>query len=239
MMSADQSLVTLVRIGKLKISDMKLIKIHGLQRTATNYVQMMLDKNFQDVLVGSNACGSKHGQVFLANPNMNEEELFAKDHIPNRANKFIAARKEGNLYFAITMKHPYSWVVSFAKYRSKPINKRNVTFWINKKYNHLNSHFVDVLEKNPLNTVMLRYEDIVRDYRGMLKKIQKKFEFTPRGKFTDIVNEIRPKRNLSGKKFDKDFYKQHHYMKKLNPNILKLIRKDVSKRVIEFCGYQL
>ena len=41
----------------------KVLKIYGLQRTKTNYLQKFLELNYDDILVLSNLSGWKHGFV--------------------------------------------------------------------------------------------------------------------------------------------------------------------------------
>lgn len=212
---------------------MNTIKIHGLQRTGTNYTSWLIKNNFPTIWITAGGCGSKHGEVYLlGNDN---HIIYKKDPNVDRVKKMLKAKEDGELGFIFTFKNPYSWIVSFSKYRHKnPNNPRHYRQWMS-NYNELNEHFINA-SLGYDQSYILRYEDLIAHPELCIKRIASKFSLQFE-EFKDMNKVIEPKGKISNKSFNKGFYDQHKYLEALDSSTIEYITNNVSSLVMTKCEY--
>jgi hypothetical protein len=118
------------------------IKQYGAQRTGTNYLRLLLQKNYTGVCMLMHILGDKHSPpapldalwaaaqsepdpplAFVSSatfryPSLSTSPDNARQHeqLCNLAKPLTAAYLEGAVGFVITIKNPYAWAVSVAAY---------------------------------------------------------------------------------------------------------------------------
>jgi len=219
---------------------MKLVKIHGLQRTGTNYAATMIRKNFAGVWVSSGAGGSKHEKILLLNASL--KKLKDADRNSERLKKALAIRDEGQACFLVMTKDPYSWISSYAYFRktrfgasSNVVTERNIKQWM-RRYNRLNKHYLNSRNKHK-NVLVTRYEDWVADYASVLKVIQKTFHLRPLGGFQNHTTIIKPKGESTHRPFNRAYYIRKLWRHNLSPEIKQWVTKYCCEEMLKFYGY--
>jgi hypothetical protein len=147
----------------------KVLKIYGLQRTKTNYLQKFLELNYDDILVLSNLSGWKHGFVketidwsgndWEENADISKQYYYENLKECNKKEKIInEAFKNNEVKYFFTFRNPYSTYVSRKKHYSdkEQFMKDFVSDW-----NLKNSHYVDFIKNNPAKSYKLKFEDFI------------------------------------------------------------------------------
>jgi hypothetical protein len=188
--------------------DKKFVKIYGLPRSGTNYVEKILNLNFNNinVLTGGNITGWKHGKVSDHNPvdwtgknwNMKDEswdviEGYLSEIKPYKSD-LMAAVEEGTMCYIFVLKHPWSWFDSYYRYCKKYGLKLPSPKIAANHYNTYNIDYYNFHLQKPLHRLMLRYDDFnVYGLSTVLDSIKDKFGFIPSGDvYKDEVMEIGP-----------------------------------------------
>lgn len=217
------------------------IKLYGLQRTGTNYVTNLIQKNFGDEVRFNNA-GWKHGHYFT-----HPEE-------PN---------------IVIVSKDPYAWMLSCYKYwkelpeigpdltdttfeefvTTSPVmleGSSDIPYLIRatnlmEYYNNMYFHWLSIrFKRDDRKICLIRYEDALADVDKTLSDIASVFGLRQKS-YTNIENEVvwgyddwsnqtgETKEYLKDKvkKFEKrDFYVEAQYLDSYNDNMLKFIHES-------------
>ena len=223
---------------------MKEIKLYGLQRTFTNYLKFLLEKNY-DCKVFASIGGWKHGFY----------------NLPDSLGK--------ELDVVICTKNPYAWLPSlhrylkdffegdlpvFSKWLRSPLvlfayglfNKGKIDYYIRsanpvQHWNNMNYHWSTIqLQSHKLITS--RYEDILADaeleVEGMseileIQRKSKKFIDEERvfGKGDDAITLIEKK------KFNKKYYLEKKYLEKYDKKDIEFVEQQLSPVVMKRLGY--
>lgn len=209
---------------------MDYVKIYGLRRSGTNYLEALLNNNFNDLQVLTNTLGWKHGKVkdFKQYPDLrdfkNDKELL--NSIDNNEVKKIFLIKE-----------PYAWVNSITNYCKKHsdnnCHKWSIEDFI-KRYNEINKDYIENFKKDYNNSVIIFYEELISNPEKYIDIISDKFNFSKEKEFKDINKKIGPNLSISGQQFNKKYYKQGKYLEELNEETKTEIETNIDKEVLEF-----
>ena len=163
------------------------IKIFGIQRTGTNYLQFLISHNIiirntptvlEDVGFKQGGPGWKHGKIACI-PDITEE-----------------ARQSANNIAVIIIKNPYTWYTSIVKW-TNGTEKHNYDDFggqtpehVFKNYNNLYmSHKNFLLGDNKqtvyTDSILIRYEDLILEPKNEIYRITKKFNLVVKDNFMD------------------------------------------------------
>jgi hypothetical protein len=118
------------------------IKIFGIERSGTNYLEEILKLN-TDYRVYVNKYGWKHGRVELNRKDCSDEDV------------------ETEMDYICIVKNPYSWYLSIMKWSKK----EGAEYWLN-KYKELYEHYLDKIEvigEFYKKGRLIKYEDLLKD----------------------------------------------------------------------------
>ncbi len=201
-------------------------KNYGHYRTGTNLIKILVEKHL-DRLVHSDVLGNKHEGY-----NKFQFDLHNLHEAPH-------------IKLLISIKHPYSWVVSFSKWTMRDgvytdevvdkltdISTATIKRWCD-SYNYLYKHWIEL----PYEYHVVKYEDLVVDCRKALDGIRKhwvlKYKSSPR--HIDFV--VRPGQEISYRTFDPYYYIEHRYIKEILPQQIKAIEETIDWDFFGKFGY--
>jgi hypothetical protein len=224
------------------------IKIHGLQRSGTNYLSHLINENFENAKALVNLGGWKHG--------------------PYSAPWMIG--KE--VHVLAVVKNPYSWLTSvfnywgpdkklnigpdlrgvsfeeFVKNRLIAERQRDIPFMYRAEnpvqyWNDWNFHWTTIrLNKKKLFSVtyesLIEHTEEVVDQMGSAFGLKRKTETVVGGDttFKPAGENIKP----TEEKFKKlDYYKNQEYLKNFTPSLIEFINNEVDLDLMAHFGYNL
>lgn len=219
------------RIRRMAFSGPPVIKVHGLLRTGTNYMQKLLNNNFDVVCLGDTESGWKHG--------------------PCNYKSYI------NYVFLV--KNPYSWVRSFMEWEK--IHKRigGITLeeflvapvshpelreaWSVSNpveaWNRTLESWTRYMSRG--NVVFIRYEDLlgsfdeqmsgIRDSLGLDMKSDSFVNITARA---DNWKTPKPRKSL-----DRDYYLNKTYLEECTPGEMNIIAANLDDQIVRQFGYEV
>lgn len=225
--------------------DVEHIKIHGLQRSGTNYLAMLVNENFEKVKCLINSGGWKHGH-------------------------YCAPWVLGQEVHVLTIiKNPYAWLVSLYKYWG-PNNKYKVgpnlegvsfdEFLRNKTeferqgsipflyraanpiqfWNDMNFHWMSI-RINEKKSLAFQYELLLENSEFVIDSLGKELRINKKNKFIDTdfqfePGQEEPKMNTQIKS-DKDYYLSKKYMDLYSHDLLQFVNSQLDKQVMASIGY--
>jgi len=167
---------------------MKFIKIWGLQHTATNYLEQILNRNFKDILVLVNQLGWKHGPIvrnidwsgknWVQNnpPDVNEMLQIKNDleSIKCYKNEIIQKFNNNEIYNIVVIKDVYDWY-NGVKIKRIGSNYNSTKDVINVWNNMCNDYF-DYYKVHKSNTIIFSYYKLRNNLHDCMKELIEKFE---------------------------------------------------------------
>jgi hypothetical protein len=220
------------------------IKIHGLQRSGTNYLSHLINENFQNTKTLVNLGGWKHGHY------MAPWAIGREVHIVG------------------IVKNPYAWLASvynywgpnkklrigpdlngvsfdeFVRNRCYLEKQRDVPFLFRAEnpvqhWNDMNFHWTSI-RMNQKQVVMISYEillekpeDVMRDLGAKLGLKQKSQFVNSNETFTPAGENLKP----SGKEFNADYYKKAEWKQKYTPELLQFVNEELDTDLMVHFGY--
>jgi hypothetical protein len=209
---------------------MKTIKIFGERNTGTIYLEWLLTNNLAVNLSTTPDLGWKHrlapGQDELTEPHSSET------------------------IFLCLVKNPYSWLLSMHKkpYLHEELRKLSFSEFLNYSYgdyrnpivmwNKKNQSYLDlqnVVKKHKL----IRYEDLIDDYKKIMVDICGSFEIENPVFFKNMHNLISNSRGVTGTKFHTDFYRKERWRNALRTNHIDQINTYIDPSLMRTFNYEL
>lgn len=224
----------------MKQADRIVIKQFGIQRSGTNYLEQLVKINFspRSVLFLTNQLQCKHHAV---------DSAAGKKWLDEHAKlQFLRPLlREKKLHFTFNVRDPMSWSLGFLKHlkrkkhpRGKPKDPKEHAFQI-ANMNRIYKNWRDFIEANSDRCVMIRFEDLLMDFRLILREIALQFGLTFRD--TDIRpvrQEVMAGGKVSGKTYDRaTYYLQKQYMKDLPKSVIDVILNETDWEVASYFGY--
>jgi hypothetical protein len=211
------------------------IKIHGLQRTATNYFSYIVDQNFKNCKSLVNIGGWKHGH-YCAPWSLGRE-----------------------VHILVVVKNPYSWLVSFYRYLNPPfdfetflktpiiVGEPNGTPYFLRAenpvqhWNNMNFHWISI-RMNLKKVCTVPFESIILSPEEMIPAIGKYFNLQVKDNLVISKKQMKPANEIpevSEKDFDKDFYLQKKYLENFNSSSIDFTNQQLDENIMQKLSYEL
>jgi len=210
---------------------MRFIKMYGLQRTHTNWMEWILAANF-DVTVLVNEMGWKHGSINTNDPDWTQLATVPK--LRGKVPALQAAYQQGELKWCFCVKNPFAWYRSFRAYRQGASLTEAMQMW-----NQRNAHYLQYFEAHKANCGFVRYEALLGSSHRVLSRLAKKLQLTrTTTKAFVLAQKIMNKGSQETRKpFDPSYYLQHRYLDDLTPDIIRIILKLVNRDLVSKFDY--
>ena len=201
------------------------VKQYGEIRTGTNYLRALIQRNYPDVHVLSYILGNKHSPPVpfdsireqatqTDDPAFNfvSTATFArrggashpKDptqhaELTRRAPHIARAYADGTLGFLVTIKDPYAWVVSAAKFNGWIRGDEQLQDWSMELmreaclgYNRNYREWFSFVRAHNSHARLIRYEDLLADPEQVMSDIAVQFGWRRSGSFETIPAVVEP-----------------------------------------------
>lgn len=168
--------------------DRRFLKIYGLERSGTNYLEWVIRQWFVNVRVLVDELGWKHGPIRAAvdwtgddwsDPAWPDEQRSR--HARARMNRLClqwdalrSAVADGAVSRCAIVKDPYAWVSSFSSYKGvpcSPVDPQQILRW-----NAVNADYASYVGRHPDASKMVLYEDLLLDPRRIADGIGLSFK---------------------------------------------------------------
>lgn len=221
------------------------IKIHGLQRSGTNYLAHLIDENFKKTKALVNLGGWKHG-AYSAPWYLGKE-----------------------VHVAVIVKNPYSWLAScyrywgpgkklrigpsldgvsfdhFVRNRCYFERQRDVPFLFRasnpvQHWNNMNFHWMSI-RMNAKRLFVIAYEKLVEDNEKILNAMQEHLNLERSN--ADLVGcdkTFKPageKAKPTDEKWDKSYYANAEYMKMYSQDLLDFVNEELDMDIMVKLAY--
>jgi hypothetical protein len=222
------------------------VKIHGLQRSGTNYLAYLVNENFKNTEILVNAGGWKHG-CYCIRDIMGDDEL----------------------HVLVIVKNPFAWLFSvydywkhnslgpdltdvsfedFIKGRATFEYQSSVPFMIRaanavQYWNNMNYHWASIRLKEK-NVCVVAYERLLDDKKKTLDAISEKFGLDKKHKnYKNTNKQPTPSGEevkMSDRKFEKKkFYLDCQYLNAYSPSLIEFVNKEVDPELMQIFGYEM
>lgn len=219
---------------------MEYVKVHGLQRSGTNYLAKLINDNFKNTRALVNAGGWKHGP-------------------------YCAPWALGREVHVVTVaKNPYAWLVSLYNYWRPHLGDATFADFVEKTavfhepdgapyklrartpvehWNNMNFHWLSI-RLNEKRSVAVPYESLVLDGGGVLRAVAAYFGLEASGPdFADCQQVCTPGEESPGTSgepwLQRDYYVREHYLSWFPPPLLRTVNDQLDKEVLTLLGYKL
>lgn len=251
-------------------------KQYGAQRTGTNYLRLLLQKNYPGMCTLMHILGDKHSPpaplaalwaaarsepdpplAFVSSATFQYPSLSTSPGNPRQheelrrlAEPLTAAYLNETLGFVITIKNPYAWVVSVAKYegvigRSAPLAARLVGFVRRQclSFNQRYRAWLDLAASMPSRTLVVRYEDLICNAVNVLAELDAKFGLRRAGPFVDEPG-VTPmtwwddtNEPALDRTFDRSYYLEERYLERFSSEAFQLVGATIDWELMHAFGY--
>jgi len=221
------------------------IKIHGLQRSGTNFIAKLIDDNFIQCKSLINAGGWKHGP-YCAPWTLGQE-----------------------VHVVVIVKNPYSWLTSMYRYwgphKTKPIGMdlrgANFSDFVQNRvvfedgpgvpvlfrasnpvqyWNNMNFHWSSI-QMNQKSLFVFQYEQILKQPEQFLRylELQCLLKRTPKTEVCKKILEPSEENVKTGTEdFDSSYYTDKKYMSEFTPELLDFVNHQLDADLMEHLGYR-
>jgi hypothetical protein len=245
------------------------LKQYGARRTGTNHLRSLIRANYDDVIPLMHVLGDKHSPpppfdtlwhesptplafamtttAFAPAASTHLEREEQRREVERVAAPLAEAYANGTLGFVISIKDPYAWIPSLARYHSWiPWNRTSVVG------PELAPKVVEACRE--LNTVyaawlalerrhIVRHEDLVADPEETLRGLDAAFGLARTKPLVSIATEayaldwdhVGEKR--SGSVFDREYYVEKKYLARLSPEVRDAVTQTVDWELFAKFGY--
>lgn len=248
------------------------LKQYGAQRTGTNYLRTLLQKNYPDAVPLMHVLGDKHSapapfdalwsevqrdpdpslafvmSATFLRPSVTtlRNDLRQQKEVRRVAEPLAAAYRDGSLGFLISIKDPYAWAVSLAKYEKwrqpgAPVDARHATV-LAERCRSFNHRYAEWLELKPSHIV--RHEDLIADPSSVLKAIAARFGLAHNGEaFFDetkptvpVIWDHYPSATM-GAAFDRSHYLNERYLAFLSDEAFDAVTATIDWQLMRSYSY--
>ncbi len=214
------------------------VKVYGLPRSGTNYLQALFLRNFPRVEFLVNILGWKHG------PAVNRYEWLLRS---GKRPELLEAIKD-SVHTVIITKDPFAWITSYCNYyfgESSPAS-RNLTFVkdLTAQYcnlhRHWYEHFIDGV--NSCKARFVKYEDLLMDFQNELAQLADDFKLKPPSEWIDHTTQTKPSddkqfRDTGNPFAKKEYYLKRSYLKDYPQRLKEKLIKAMDKNLLDLLGY--
>jgi hypothetical protein len=248
------------------------LKQYGARRTGTNYLRSLIRMHYQDVVPLMHILGDKHSppapfetlwrdaqsaadpaltfataaSTYAPAESTHLEREEQRRELERLAAPLGRAYAEGALGFVVSIKDPYAWVSSIARYRSWiPWHDRTTILGpelverITAACAEFNSVYASWLTLPRAEVV--RHEELLADPDAVLRRLEACFGLQRHGQFRNVHSESfaldwdhvdeRP----SASAFDRGYYVEKKYLRRLSPEVREAVGRTIDWELI---GYE-
>lgn len=257
------------------------LKQYGERRTGTNFLRAILLYNYSDAVLLMHVLGDKHSPPVdfdsclkqanpLANPGwefvnratsaasaegVRDDDPPRLDHMRKYADALARSVEKKRLGFLISLKHPYAWAASLARY-SDWMSEIDGLFQMNPihgerlrkacvDYNGRHAAWLALHARNRHRSVLVRYEELLEQPDRVIADLEKKFGLRrPAGPLRLPGRKVHPAAwdqdspLLAEEVFDPDFYKLRRYQERLRKELWEIVVETIDWKLMERCGYR-
>lgn len=225
-------------MAKIKTFDLEYnieyVKIHGLQRTATNYFAHLIDNNYKKTKSLVNIGGWKHGH-YCAPWVLGQE-----------------------VHVLVATKNPYAWLLSLYKHLKPSIGfdsfvknplilgepngapfllraSNPVSHW-----NNMNFHWMSI-KTNTKKVCMLPHEEMLIDPEGMICALGNYFELERVDILVNPSKSVQPSEEnaiVGSNEFDKSYYFDKLYLEEYTPELLAFVNDQLDWKLMQDLRYE-
>jgi len=225
---------------------MNFIKIYGLRRTGTNYLQWLLANNFRQLVVLVDAFRWKHGLPSNITPEQRYKFIDTISHKDYKLSadlqKFPGAEVlSDEIHYIMCVKDPYSWYISICKWSGLnpfPTDKDK----LEKMYlwNYMGERYKKFCcgGTNRETRIILRYEDLLSGLTEVLNTLSEitGLRLSTKTKVVDCDNDV-----YSGQSFEarRKFYIKKEYLCFYSPTDFAAMRDFIDADVAKYLEYKI
>ena len=215
-----------------------VLKQYGIQRSGTNYLEKLIRLNFgpDQVLFLTNQLQRKHQPC--------DQAAWAEWLADNPHMSWLHEELE-NIGLTINVRDPMSWSLGYLKHLKKirkPIGRPKdpaTHVKMIKRLNELYKNWRVHAQAFPNSVAIIRFEDLLQDYRIPLREIAMKFGVTTRDlSLHDVEKEVLSGGRMSNKAYDRRaYYQEKQYLQEMPANVQQAILDTVDWELARFFGY--
>ena len=227
---------------------MNVVKIYGLRRTGTNYLQWLLVNNFRNLLVLTDGFRWKHGLPMIIEKkkikeafNLNSMKgaldnpgLSLKDFLLSTEPRFPDFKNPEEVKYILCIKDPYSWYISICNWEKiEPFPLTNDKL---EKFFLWNYMGLEYLKFALSDTLIIKYEDLLSSLCKTLTTIENKLHLDLNYQIINNHDNV-----YSGKSFAKKrhFYESKQYLRLYSTKDFSHIRNFLDEDIVKDLGYKV
>ena len=226
------------------------IKIFGLQRSGTNYLQWLLEHNFSGVRVLVDTTGWKHGPV-PAQIDWSGRDWHDPAWTPPQAAEFVLRRLEAlgpagiarltrdfrtrRFLYVFIVKNPYAWWHSYARYQRLPLSPvvpEAIQLWCER-----NRHWQTFAEDQAQRSLFVCYEDLLARPEKVAEQLRDLGLEQRPGPWQDVRRAMTPLGRPSARVFDGGYYLRRDYLRSYQPEDLTQLGRLLPSGHLRRIGY--
>jgi hypothetical protein len=226
------------------------LKIFGLERSGTNYLQWLLAANFRGARLLVDETGWKHGPV-PESIDWSGKDWHDPRWPPEKALPFVRRRLEAlgargiaaidrafgsrRFLYVFLVKDPYAWYLSYARFRGKALRAsipEGIDLWCLR-----NRHYQRFCQSHRDRSLLVTYEDLLLDAESTLAPLRS-FGLCRRSRpWREPARRLTPRCALSKRAFDRELYLRRSYLQRFAPSSLAAICRRLPDDLLRDLGY--
>jgi len=217
------------------------ILLYGLQRSGTNFVKSLLDRNFQTIWENDssprNSPAHKHYRPYGGEAFPTQE--YRTEDSP-KTFRDLEARLEPPLptYYLIVSKSPYSWLLSYKKWARRCDWPEPDHHYI-EEWNHFYRTWLKWGETTE-RIIFVRYIDVLENVEQELQRIRKDVGLKKRWQACFL--KMIPSKVEQSPNFDKErrlHYLEKKFLEEYSQKEIGVVNKNLANRVVKRMGYEV
>ncbi len=253
------------------------VKQYGEIRTGTNYLRALIQRNYPGIHVLSYIMGNKHAPPvpfdslwaeaqqaggdaafnFVSTATYTQRggashprDLTQREELARRASHIARAYTSGALGFLVTIKDPYAWVVSAARFKGWIRGDEQLQEWSMELmrdaclgYNRNYREWLSFVQAHYPQARIVRYEDLLADPELEMTAIAGQFGWRRSGSFETIAAVVEPTQwdHLpvveAPETFRPGYYAGNEYLQRIPAEQMRLIGELVDWDLLRGYGY--
>lgn len=253
------------------------VKQYGEIRTGTNYLRALIQRNFPYIFVLSYILGSKHlppvkfdeiwaeaqqsgadaALRFVSTTTYSQRGGASQPKDPTQHEELTRCAPQiahtyasGTLGFLVTIKNPYAWVISAARFNGWIKGDEPLQDWSDELmraaclgYNRNYRAWLSFIAANQQRAKLVRYEDLLADPERELTAIATQFGWRKPDSFATIPAVIEPTQwdHLpvveADERFNPEFYANSEYLQLLSAKQLQMVNELLDWDLLREHGY--
>ena len=241
---------------------MKKIKIYGERNTGTNFLSNLLRENLDIELLEGTVPNGKFWALSEFNKNLyfslTSNKNLGWKHALVAPAQLQRNKNTRNVYFLTVSKNPYSFLLSLYKnpYHYKGVKPNSLLKFLQTKWyvqgrenvesrfyrnpvelwNSKNHSYLQLKEKLPLQTVNLKYEDLLENPEAEIDKICQFLKVPKKQDFKNYTLSTKdPEKSFS---FYQNYYLNEQWVNLLKDEEIEVINQNIDQDLMDLLGYK-